>query len=52
MKTSKAYGVNVTEVSVKGVPAGVRLFAQFDTGSSFTHLLEPAYGLITKAVSL
>ncbi|VVB05335.1 unnamed protein product [Arabis nemorensis] len=51
VEPSKAYGVNVTEVSVKGVPVGVRLFAQFDTGSSFTHLLEPAYGLITKALN-
>ncbi|KFK34378.1 hypothetical protein AALP_AA5G137500 [Arabis alpina] len=51
VEPSKAYGVNVTEVSVKGDPVGTSLFAQFDTGSAFTHLLEPAYGLITKALN-
>jgi len=52
MKTSTAYGVNVTGVSVGGVPVDVPLFALFDTGSSFTLLLESAYGVFTKAVSV
>ncbi|EOA25730.1 hypothetical protein CARUB_v10019091mg [Capsella rubella] len=46
---STAYGVNVTGISVGGDPVDVNLFAKFDTGSSFTHLLEPAYGELTKA---
>lgn len=52
METSTAYGVNVTGVSVGGDAVDVRLFAKFDTGSSFTHLLEPAYGVLTKAVCI
>ncbi|KAG7565277.1 Xylanase inhibitor C-terminal [Arabidopsis suecica] len=46
---SPTYAVNVTEVSVGGDVVGVQLLALFDTGTSFTHLLEPEYGLITKA---
>ncbi|KAG7560451.1 Peptidase family A1 domain [Arabidopsis thaliana x Arabidopsis arenosa] len=46
---STAYGVNMTGVSVGGDPVDIRLFAKFDTGSSFTHLLEPAYGVLTKS---
>ncbi|AEE78781.1 Eukaryotic aspartyl protease family protein [Arabidopsis thaliana] len=49
LETSTAYGVNVTGVSVGGVPVDVPLFALFDTGSSFTLLLESAYGVFTKA---
>ncbi|ESQ45380.1 hypothetical protein EUTSA_v10010279mg [Eutrema salsugineum] len=49
VEPSIAYGVNVTGLSVGGDPVGLRLFAQFDTGSSFTHLMEPAYGIFTKA---
>ncbi|CAE6075859.1 unnamed protein product [Arabidopsis arenosa] len=49
LETSTAYGVNVTGVSVGGDPVDVPLFALFDTGSSFTLLLEPAYGVFTKA---
>ncbi|EOA23813.1 hypothetical protein CARUB_v10017028mg [Capsella rubella] len=49
VETSMAYSVNVTGVSVGGDPVDVSLFALFDTGSSFTLLLEPAYGVFTKA---
>lgn len=52
MKTSTTYGVNVTGISVRGDPVDVRLSALFDTGASFTLLLEPAYGVLTKAVSV
>ncbi|KFK34380.1 hypothetical protein AALP_AA5G137700 [Arabis alpina] len=48
VEPSLAYGVNVTGVSVGGDPLSVSFFAQFDTGSSFSLLQEPAYGLITK----
>jgi len=50
-ENSPTYAVSVTEVSVGGDVVGVQLLALFDTGTSFTHLLEPEYGLITKAVS-
>lgn len=43
--------MNVTGLSVGKTPVGLSMFAQFDTGSSYTHLKEPAYGLFTKAVS-
>ncbi|CAH2064399.1 unnamed protein product [Thlaspi arvense] len=49
VEPSAAYGVNVTGMSVGGDPIGVGLFALFDSGSSFTHLMNPAYGLFTKA---
>lgn len=35
-----------------GDPVDIRLFAKFDTGSSFTHLREPAYGVLTKSVCI
>ncbi|KAF8099819.1 hypothetical protein N665_0237s0070 [Sinapis alba] len=46
---STAYGVNVTGLSVGEKPVGFGMFAQFDTGSSYTHLREPAYSAFTKA---
>ncbi|KAJ4890168.1 Eukaryotic aspartyl protease family protein [Raphanus sativus] len=49
IEPSTAYGVNVTGLSVGKTPVGLSMFAQFDTGSSYTHLKEPAYGLFTKA---
>lgn len=51
MKTSPTYAVNVTGVSVGGDIIEIQMLALFDTGTSFTHLLEPAYGLLTKAIS-
>lgn len=51
MKTSSSYVVNVTGVSVGEEPTGIRMVAEFYSGSSFTHLLEPAYSVFTKAVS-
>jgi hypothetical protein len=48
-ENSPTYAVSVTEVSVGGDAVGVQLLALFDTGTAFTHLLEPEYGLITKA---
>ncbi|KAL1199749.1 Aspartyl protease family protein 1 [Cardamine amara subsp. amara] len=48
-ETSVTYGVNVIGVSVSGDPVGVPLSALFDTGVSFTLLLDPAYGVLTKA---
>ncbi|CAN8254748.1 unnamed protein product [Cochlearia groenlandica] len=49
VEPSTAYGVNVTGLSVGGDPVSVRMFAEFDTGLTFTQLTEPAYGLFTKA---
>ncbi|KAL0738296.1 hypothetical protein Bca4012_014506 [Brassica carinata] len=45
---SPAYAVNVTEVSVGGEALGIMLLALVDTGTSFTHLLEKEYDLVTK----
>ncbi|KAL0847724.1 hypothetical protein Bca101_020970 [Brassica carinata] len=49
IEPSTAYGVNVTGLSVGEKPVGFSMFAQFDTGSSYTHLREPAYSAFTKA---
>ncbi|CAN7080858.1 unnamed protein product [Brassica oleracea var. botrytis] len=45
---SPTYAVDVTEVSVGGEALGVKLLALVDTGTSFTHLLEAEYDLVTK----
>ncbi|WZZ17141.1 hypothetical protein YC2023_110230 [Brassica napus] len=49
VEPSTAYGVNVTGLSVGKKAVGFSMFAQFDTGSSYTHLREPAYSAFTKA---
>ncbi|CAH8287815.1 unnamed protein product [Eruca vesicaria subsp. sativa] len=48
VEPSPTYAVNVTEVSVGGEALGVKLLALVDTGTSFTHLLEAEYDLVTK----
>ncbi|ESQ45381.1 hypothetical protein EUTSA_v10010302mg [Eutrema salsugineum] len=48
VEPNPTYAVNLTAVSVGRNDLDVQLLALFDTGTSFTHLLEPAYGLITK----
>uniref|UniRef100_M4D8P7 Peptidase A1 domain-containing protein n=1 Tax=Brassica campestris TaxID=3711 RepID=M4D8P7_BRACM len=45
---SPTYAVDVTEVSVGGEALGIKLLALVDTGTSFTHLLEAEYDLVTK----
>ncbi|KAJ4900199.1 Eukaryotic aspartyl protease family protein [Raphanus sativus] len=42
------YAVDVTEVSVGVEALGIKLLALVDTGTSFTHLLETEYDLLTK----
>ncbi|EFH54058.1 hypothetical protein ARALYDRAFT_906483 [Arabidopsis lyrata subsp. lyrata] len=49
IEPNPTYAVNVTEVTVGGDILEIQMLALFDTGTSFTHLLEPAYGLLTKA---
>ncbi|KAJ0253613.1 Eukaryotic aspartyl protease family protein [Hirschfeldia incana] len=49
IEPSTPYGVNVTGLSIGEKPVGFSMFAQFDTGSSYTHLSEPAYSAFTKA---
>uniref|UniRef100_A0A1J3EZ36 Aspartic proteinase-like protein 1 n=2 Tax=Noccaea caerulescens TaxID=107243 RepID=A0A1J3EZ36_NOCCA len=49
VEPSSSYVVNVTGVSVGEEPTGIRMVAEFYSGSSFTHLLEPAYSVFTKA---
>ncbi|KAJ0231239.1 Eukaryotic aspartyl protease family protein [Hirschfeldia incana] len=48
VKPSPTYAVDVTEVTVGGEDLGVKLLALVDTGTSFTHLLETEYDLVTK----
>lgn len=50
-ETSPTYAVDVTEVSVGVEALGIKLLALVDTGTSFTHLLETEYDLLTKTVS-
>ncbi|CAE6075860.1 unnamed protein product [Arabidopsis arenosa] len=49
IEPNPTYAVNVTGVTVGGDILEIQMLALFDTGTSFTHLLEPAYGLLTKA---
>jgi len=52
MFCSPTYNITVTQIQVGTVGSDVEFTALFDSGTSFTYLVDPAYTKLSRSVSI